>query len=214
MNSFHLRMLAMITMLIDHVGATFFPEEMGLRFIGRIAFILFAFLTAEGMYYTKNKNAYIKRLLLCGVLSEIPFDLMVSGQLFTLEMQNVCFVLALGVIACKLLEERKQRETIVTLLGLGGVLAITYYIPMDYGLAGVISVVIMYYLNHTRKSRVIGAVGSVAVTMLVSPLQVFALLAVPFVYFYNEEQGKRYGYFFYLFYPLHMLIIWLVYIVR
>ena len=208
MNSFQIRLVAMVTMMIDHVGYLFFPSIIAFRIVGRIAFILFAFLTAEGICHTKNKNTYIIRLLICGLISEIPYNLMLTSQLSFSYAQNVCFTLALGAIACKLIEERRRRETFITLLGLGGVLAVVQYIPMDYGLAGVLAIIIMYLLNSTRDKRTLGAVGSSLITTVGLPLQIWSLMSMPFIYLYNGKQGKRYGGFFYLFYPGHMLLLW------
>jgi len=64
MNSFSLKLLACITMLIDHIGAIFFPDIMFIRIIGRVAFPIYAFLITEGYSRTKNLKRYMSRLFM------------------------------------------------------------------------------------------------------------------------------------------------------
>ena len=79
LNSLHLKLLAMVTMLIDHMGATLFPYALWMRCVGRLAFPIFCFLIAEGCAHTHDKKRYAARLLGFAVLSEPAFDLMCGG---------------------------------------------------------------------------------------------------------------------------------------
>ena len=62
LNSYHLKIIALVTMIIDHIGAIFYPDLVFLRIIGRIAFVLYAFMLVEGVYHTNNIHKYIKKI--------------------------------------------------------------------------------------------------------------------------------------------------------
>ena len=64
-----LKIIAVLAMLIDHVGKLFFPEVLFLQILGRLAFPIFAFFIAEGFYYTKNKVQYLFTILVFAVIA-------------------------------------------------------------------------------------------------------------------------------------------------
>ena len=123
-----LKLIAIITMFIDHIGAvivermlyvtgntgSFTYEQMQnldtiLRSIGRIGFPLFCFLLVEGFLHTRNLGKYALRLLVFAVVSELPFNLAFAGQLFFAGYQNVFFTLLIGLITmwgCRMIEEK------------------------------------------------------------------------------------------------------------
>ena len=75
LSSAQIQLIALVTMAIDHLGNTFFPQAVGLRIIGRLAFPLFCLLLAEGFVHTRSKPSYLKRLAGFAVLSVVPFCL-------------------------------------------------------------------------------------------------------------------------------------------
>ena len=79
LSALDLKLLAMAAMLVDHMGYLLFPTVMWMRYVGRLAFPIFAFQIAEGWYRTHNREKYTLRLLICAVVSEGPFDLAFSG---------------------------------------------------------------------------------------------------------------------------------------
>ena len=102
-NTFTLKMIAIIAMFIDHLGAVIFPEYIELRIIGRIAFPIFAYTLVEGFVYTHDVFKYMKRLGVLALLSEIPFDLAFFGTPLEFGHQNVFFTLFLGILMLYLL---------------------------------------------------------------------------------------------------------------
>ena len=162
MSAFFLKLLAMGTMLVDHIGYRIFPDSVWMRVVGRTAFILYAFMTAECYDHLKDKPDRLKRhigkLLLLFFASELPYNLFVRGKWFTLSSQNVIATLTLGFLAltCSgiLLKKRPDRKK--TVLCAGAVVsvllaAVSFLIRADYGFSGVALVVLFYlYLRITE----------------------------------------------------------------
>ena len=98
-----LKLIAYITMLIDHVG--YATGNIYMRMIGRIAFPIFAYLIASGYVNTKNKKKYALNLLVIGIVSEIPYDLFINSSLFYPQSQNVMFTLLFGLFAIMVLDK-------------------------------------------------------------------------------------------------------------
>lgn len=108
LNSFHLKIIALITMIIDHLGTMFFEEYFILKIIGRITFILYAFMLVEGCFHTKNIRRYLSKLFLWALISEIPFDLANYGVLFNFGHQNIFWTLFLSALSIHWLEKIKN----------------------------------------------------------------------------------------------------------
>ena len=141
LNSLHLKLLAMVTMLIDHMGFTLFPYALWMRCVGRLAFPIFCFLIAEGCAHTHDKKRYAARLLVFAVLSEPAFDLM-HGVWFTMDYQNVLWTLLLGALVCWAVEWASaggalwQRLPAEAAIAVGFLLA--QWLNTDYGGWGVL----------------------------------------------------------------------------
>lgn len=103
-----LKLIACITMLIDHIGAVFFPDAQWFRIIGRIAFPIYCFLLAEGMRHTRNPVKYLLRLAFGILLAELPFDFLFFGR-FTLEHQSVMVTLTLGAFMLLCMQKLPNR---------------------------------------------------------------------------------------------------------
>ena len=102
-----LKLIAVITMLLDHLGSVFIHQPRivfyGLRAIGRISFPIYCFLITEGVAHTKNPWKYLLRLAILAVLAEPVFDLAFYGQL-TWDKQSVMVTLFLGALMCILIK--------------------------------------------------------------------------------------------------------------
>lgn len=226
----HLRWIALGAMLLDHLWAMVVPGNQWMTYVGRIAFPIFAFQIAEGFRHTSNFKRYALRLLVFGVLSEIPFDLMYASTVFYPFHQNVMFTLLLGLLAIRQLDRARRRRTAgAAALGvLGAWLAGTLGM-VDYGGMGVLTVVVFYVFRDIPLARV-GQLGCLflldmvffrgeylTVELLGYTLELqtqgFALLALIPIWLYDGEKGRggrllQYG--SYAFYPLHMLALYLI----
>lgn len=214
MNVFLLKSIALITMIIDHYGAIFQSSVITYRIIGRLAFPIYAFLLVEGYFHSKNIKRYATRLFLFAFVSEMPFDLaFYNGVNFT--HQNIFFTLFIGLYTMYFLEN-KEKYKVNTPLVLGfGILLATLF-SVDYSFIGIIYILSFYYTRNLKPSQRLFSVGlSMFLINLISLsyLQNFALLALPLIFFYNGELGPKNKFiqlFFYISYPLHLIIFYLI----
>lgn len=127
-----LELIAMTTMLVDHMGVVFFPDITAFRIIGRISFPIYCFLLTRGYCYTSNFNKYLLRLILLAFISQ-PIYM----GLFGLERPNVIFTLVVCLIILKLMEKPKVLNIIVSLT-----LTIFLTFGFEYGSYAVLLVLI------------------------------------------------------------------------
>ena len=237
-----LKIIAMITMLVDHIGATVVLQALQnnpdnfdatgqarltgivilyyiLRGIGRLSFPIFIFLLLEGFGYTHNRFAYAGRLLLFAVISEIPFDLAFNispgwirrGHFLEFSSQNVFFTLAIGLLVLTVVEGIRALgldEILQMILKLGVVAlgaGLAYALQTDYGAVGVIAICTSYcFRKQTKELRM--AAPCVVLTLL-DTSEVYAFIDAAIVHFYDGRRGLKLKWIFYMFYPLHVLIL-------
>ena len=230
LDSLTLKLLAMALMLCDHLWATVLPGWMWLTALGRIAFPIFAFQVAEGFQRTHDRKAYLKRMLLFALISEIPFNyLYYSSPVFPFH-QNVMFTFCISILLMMALEKLRRKGKIAYMIAAVFSLPLGYFLGtlamVDYYGSGVVTVLI-FYLCRQFPHGWIGELAGLAVlncwllggmTVPVSllgltvelPEQGLALLALLPIWLYNGRQGvhnKTIQYACYLFYPAHMLIL-------
>ena len=128
-SSVGLHIFAMIFMLMDHMWATVFTNAQWLTQVGRLAFPIFAFMIVEGYTHTKNLKKYVLRLLIFAVITEIPFNLMVSNRVSYYPHQNVLwtFLISIGLIHLNELA-RKKNKIWLTLITMVGTSVLGYFI--------------------------------------------------------------------------------------
>lgn len=212
MSRFQLKVLAIITMLIDHTGAIFFPQVTLFRIIGRLAFPLFCFFIAEGAVYTSNLKKYLWRLFAFALLSEIPYDLAFKGQLFDPQSQNVFFTLFLGLAAVSACRLYFYERPVAVLLFACGCAFLAEWLRTDYGGFGVL-LILLFYCARQYKTRgaVTFALLNTGFSLITAPVQLYAAAAVIPIALYNGKKGKSgFRYFFYAFYPVHLLLLYLI----
>lgn len=215
-----LKLIACVTMLLDHIGAVFLPG-MGLRMIGRLAFPIYCFLLAEGAYYTRSRKEYGLRLLLSLLLSEIPFDLLFFGRL-TFAHQSVMVTLMLGFLYAVAMNYLPSQGYRILLLFPFAMMA--ELLNSDYGGWGVAMIGLFVITRESRNKWWIQTLCLVILSWMIGgatldagpievPIQVFSVAALIPIYLYDGHKVTgniwiRRG--FYLFYPVHLLILYLV----
>lgn len=207
-----LKCVACVTMLIDHVGAVFFPQNLWLRIIGRLAFPIYCFLLAEGAHHTKNPAKYVLRLFIGLLLAEIPFDLALYGQL-SFSHQSVMFTLLLAF--CMAMVTRK-----LPLIG-KALAVIPFYIAAellhtDYGGLGIIIAAVFIIGRELPEPLVIQTAGLAIAnlawftTSIIQPFAVAAMIPISLYSGKKDSRSKLLQWAFYLFYPVHLMILWLI----
>jgi hypothetical protein len=211
MSSFQLKLIAITSMFIDHIGAVFFEDVIILRIIGRLAFPIFAFLISEGITHTKDIKRYTLRLIGFALITEVIFDLAFYQKWLYLEHQNVLFTFAIAVIIIIIIG--KIDETNIYLkafvIFLGVVMGQLLYV--DHGGFGVL-MVIVFVLYKDRRKEQYGFVSIIILTVAILSDWIYAFSAVALapISFYNGSRGMKAKYIFYAFYPLHLLGIYIV----
>lgn len=210
-----LKIIAMISMVFDHVGDLFFPEAIWMRAVGRLAMPIFSFLIAEGYIHTRDRKRYLLRLAVFALISEIPFDLAFEGKIGT-SHQNIMLSFFLSVIALMLYDliqggsEREKTSIGRTLLGVCAVTAIamlSLLLRADYTVFAVIAVFLFYVFR--KKHPLIRAgvgVAFLALTRMIGYYSATGLSFIPLA-LYNGKKGKGLKWLFYAFYPGHLLLL-------
>lgn len=215
LTGFQLKMLALVTMFCDHFAvALLVPRTepyMALRTIGRLAYPIYAFLLVEGFYHTRSVKRYGVRLAVFALVSEIPFNLVLSGRLWYWHAQNVYFTLAIGLFMIASMDYLIHRGMRWQAMG-AGLLAVgaALLLRTDYDAAGVL-VIFFFYLYREEKAAMCIAVSAVLI-LLIGGLECYGVLALIPILLYNGQKGSsRINKFvFYGFYPVHLLLLWLV----
>ncbi len=212
MSRSQLKFLAVITMLIDHVGAIFFPKITLMRIIGRLSFPLFCYFISEGLIYTSNIKAYLERLLLFAFISEVPYDLAFHGTIYCPGKQNVFFTLFLGLIAILFLHTYLTERPVAAIVLAGVSALIAEVLHTDYGWFGVTVIIIFYcFKNYQTKGTFVFALFNTGYSLMTGTLKLYAMAAAIPILLYNGKRGKLdCKYLFYAFYPVHLLLLYFV----
>ncbi|MCM1467112.1 MAG: conjugal transfer protein TraX [Alistipes sp.] len=213
LDGFTLKMIAIVTMVIDHTGAILFPYTMWFRMVGRLSFPIFAFFIAEGFARTGNILKYIRRMLIFALLTEPVFDYAFFGGVY-FEYQNVMFTFLAALLGLYCMEKVKEgiaNETAARFAGFGVIIlaaASAEFLHTDYGAFGVMLVYVYYELReHFWKRHFLSSLVQILCETGFSRLSAFSTLPLML---YNGKRGIRMKYLFYAFYPVHLGVLYLI----
>ncbi len=181
-----------------------------MRMIGRIAYPIYCFLLVEGFEHTRNRMKYAARLLLFAAVSELPFDLLFKGSILEFSYQNVFFTLFFGVavmIGIRWVGERFFGKPVIaavlTWAVIASGMAAAQFANTDYAAIGVLCIVVIYLCRKKKMWQIIAG-------CVVFAWEMTAPLAFVPIAFYNGKRGWKLKYFFYVVYPAHLLILYLI----
>ena len=245
-SSAFLKNIAYLSMFIDHFFAVVFTvyiqwsAAQGVyidsaqsiyytgRAVGRVAFILFAFMASEGFCHTHSAGKYLLRLVIFALLSEIPFDPAIHYTFRETGGQNVYFTLFLGVAALFFIDKLRG-HLILQMLGVLLCCALAVFLKTDYMIMGVLLIVTFYLFREifwlkAAAGSIVIYFGTVLYYMFTFPhrsalpvsvyfqaaeLELCGLFAFIFIYYYNGSKGRQLPkMFYYSFYPLHLLLLY------
>lgn len=200
LTSYHIKLLAALTMLVDHIGVVFFPDAIGFRIIGRISFPLFIWLLVQGEAHTRDIGRYGLRLAILGVVSQPIYQLV-----FDTTGLNILFELLLGLGCLRLDRRFPQFRFFIWLSGAG----LSELLGMGYSSYGIVLIFLTRYFRP-KLLWVIAWIGFHLVWAALSgPFQLPAI-AVPLLFWLaNGERGPK-ARWFYAFYPGHLALLWLI----
>ncbi len=235
MTSNVIKIIACVSMLIDHAGVILFPEYPVLRWIGRLAMPLFAFTVAEGAMHTSNRKRYFLRMFLLGILCQTVYaaEQILNGGLRSVYL-NILFTFSFAMLLCfayleleKALESKEKKRIFQSAcVWIGGLALVILFeifctfsdtligitVTLDYGASGILLPLFALPCKRHKQRLLVYAVGLFFFCLSLSahmPYIWVAMLDLPILFFYNGKRGKsgaKYG--FYLFYPVHLAALY------
>lgn len=199
-------LIAAMSMIIDHIGLLFFPDVELFFVIGRLSFPLFAWGIAKGVLLTSNFKMYVLRLLILGIISQLPYSLLFdNGHL------NICFTLLAGLLFIKVIKEDislwlKIPVAIALLL-------ISIILPLEYGIYGVLTILI-FHLVGNKGFNVFLLQGGLTLAAIIiyryNPLQLLSVIASLILMFFPEDDINISKTIKYSFYPGHIIVLLII----
>ena len=214
-----LKIIAMLSMCLDHIGVQLFPGALWLRMAGRLAFPIFAYMIAEGCRYTKNRTRYLLQLAILGVGCQTVFFIAARDW-----YQGILLTFSLSVSVIFAIDAFLKKKNVTRCALMVGVVLSAIFLSvvapvlfkeigfrMDYDFLGVFLPVGVYYAGDKRKKLMVLAIAMAIMSATSKPIQWISMLSVLLLMLYNGTRGKaKMKYVFYIFYPAHLAIIFLI----
>lgn len=214
-----LKIFALFVMTCDHVGKFLFPHTIWLQMLGRFAYPIFAYMIAEGCIHTKKRKTYLGRIALVALLCQVVY-LVAMQSIYQCIMVTFALSVSLIYVIDYAKEKPNTTRLVVALLALSGVFILTEIVPVifsgsgfyvDYGFFGVLLPVWVYYAKSKKQKLCVMTVALILIAMHSGSIQWISLGTVPLVALYNGTRGQwGLKYLFYVYYPAHLVVIYLL----
>ena len=237
MSALILKLIAAASMLADHTGLMLFPDIEMLRIVGRLAFPIYAFFIAEGFRYTRNRHRYFLRIFLLGAACQLVYTIAEKdfyiGVLLTFSLSIIVMAFVDKVkkairgeenifetLLAQVSKNKPPKAFVIMFASAASVfvIALVYMlckvVEVDYGFWGVMLPVFTSLFGERYQRLASFSLGLILMCIFISPgftNQYYSLVTIPLLCAYNGEPGKpRMKYFFYIFYPAHLALIYLI----
>ena len=215
LNQNQLKIIALISMTVDHVGMLLFPHVQLFRIIGRLAFPIFAYMIAEGCTYTRNRGKYLAQMVSLALVCQLVY-FFAMGSLYMCVL--VTFSLSMGLIyAIDLGRSRKGLFWAVPIGMLALVFILTTVLPrllsgtdygIDYDFWGVMLPVFAYLGTYKKDKFALFSAGMILLNRSFGGIQWYSIAALLPIYLYDGTRGKKkMKYLFYIYYPAHLVAL-------
>ena len=212
-----LKIIAMVTMVLDHIGMVLLPHLKILRIFGRLSFPIFAYMVGEGFAHSHNRWKYFLQMVALAVVCQVGLYVG-TGSL----LQCVIVTFSLSIAVMLGIEYSRNRRTLlsalVPILIAAMILFVVLFVPgllpetdfgVDYGLPGILIPIVVCYAPNQMWKLILTALCLAARGFEYGGIQWFCLAAVLLLLCYNGQRGSRkLKYLFYVFYPLHLAVIY------
>ena len=215
-----LKLIAALSMLIDHAGLLLFPGAHWMRVAGRLAFPIYAYFIAEGFRYTRSRRRYFLRVFLLGAACQIVYTVadrtLYLGILLTFSF-SILLMWLLDAARRAFRENSRARVPLAAALlaALAAAALLCRFVTVDYGFFGILTPVLasLFEDKYSRLAALSLGLAAVATAELLagSKVQLASALAVPLLALYSGKPGRyRLKYFFYIFYPAHLAVLQMI----
>jgi hypothetical protein len=226
-----LKIIAMVSMTIDHFTSVIFPNYptdiwiLLLHTVGRLAAPIFWFFIAEGYFYTRSFKKYIKRMIIFTVISHFAYNFafgipFIPFQTSVFNQTSIFWGFTLALIALKIPNMTNAllnpwMKRIITIA------CPIIAFPADWSSPGVLVVISNSNNRGNFKKQMVNMMLFIAIYAAVyfflinnvyGLMQMAVIFSIPLLKMYNGERGKIKGmkWFFYLYYPLHLFVCGIV----
>ncbi len=220
-----LKIIAMISMTLDHVGLIIFPNEMIFRILGRFAFPIYAYMIAEGCKYTRNRVRYLLQISVFAIVCQLVYLLFLNSYYQSI-LVTFSFSIMLIFAIDNMMKKKDWISWLIAFSVIGAIFFASVIFPefigfqdyaVDYTYIGVLIPVFIYYAPKKWMKLGVMAIGLLLLAFKITSMmpsafwQWYALLSLPLIALYNGERGKyKLKYMFYIFYPAHLVVIYAI----
>lgn len=207
MSSFVLKIIAILAMTIDHANYMFYDHTTWLNCIGRLALPIFAWQIAVGFEKTRDIKLYVFRLFVVAMVSQ-PIFMLYFGDLLNHYTFNTIFTLLLGLLCLCAIKKSEKLGVLFTI----GACIIAQYLHFDYGGFGIIMIVLFYLFRDNKPLMLVTQLVNLGSYKILhtNSMEMYSIVAFLLILLYNGKRGYNLKYLFYVFYPLHLLSLYIL----